>query len=198
MFNAYFFIVLLVIPIISYIVLCVLSRNSKSKSNETGFDIARKILDDNGLNNYIVLTKGLLVDHYDYSQRVVRLSSVVYDGTSVFAHVIASYIAMIAVMDKEKNSHIKVRGYLVNVVKFLMIAAMITFILGLIMSYQFIEFALCMMIVIYLYCIYSIYGTMQIIKRIKDKDSLWILYLFDFSAIVVSVISGVNDLIERR
>ena len=51
----------------------------KKKDNHlglTGFDVARKILDKNGLKDVLVLeTSGNLSDHYDPTKKVVKLSS---------------------------------------------------------------------------------------------------------------------------
>ena len=53
------------------------SKYKKVLNNKdlTGFEVARKILDKNGLKDIIILeTKGNLSDHYDPRSRVLRLS----------------------------------------------------------------------------------------------------------------------------
>ena len=58
--------------------------------NISGFEVARKILDANGLNNIdVVSTPGTLSDHYDPKRKVVRLSRDVFNGESVAAISIA-------------------------------------------------------------------------------------------------------------
>ncbi len=58
----------------------------------TGAQVARRILDDNGLHNVVVETTGArLGDHYDPRERAVRLSNEVYNGTSVAALGVAAH-----------------------------------------------------------------------------------------------------------
>lgn len=63
--------------------------NSKGYS---GAQVAREILDRNGLRNIdIQLTGGYLSDHYDPRSRVLRLSNEVYYGTSVASVSVAAH-----------------------------------------------------------------------------------------------------------
>ncbi|HHY14941.1 MAG TPA: zinc metallopeptidase [Firmicutes bacterium] len=58
----------------------------------TGAQVARRILDDNGLHNVVVETTGArLGDHYDPRERAVRLSNEVYSGSSVAALGVAAH-----------------------------------------------------------------------------------------------------------
>ena len=42
--------------------------------NTTGYEVARKILDENNLKDmYIVETTGTMSDHYDSSRKIIRL-----------------------------------------------------------------------------------------------------------------------------
>ena len=57
-----------------------------SRCNETGSSIARKVLDKHGLTHIrIEKIGGNLTDHYDPRNNVIRLSSGVYNSTSVAA-----------------------------------------------------------------------------------------------------------------
>ena len=50
-------------------------KNIENSKKLSGFDVARKILDKNGLQNvHVVEVRGNLTDHYDPSRKVVRLS----------------------------------------------------------------------------------------------------------------------------
>ena len=52
-----------------------------SKSGLTGYETARRILDQNGLYNVeIRQIRGQLSDHYDPKKKVVNLSQAVYSG----------------------------------------------------------------------------------------------------------------------
>lgn len=65
---------------------------TENKKRLTGFDVAREILDRNGLKNItIVETKGKMTDHYDPRRKVVRLSSEVYHGTTISSVAIAAH-----------------------------------------------------------------------------------------------------------
>ena len=51
------------------------------KSGKSGFDVAREILDRNGLSKIIILeTQGELTDHYDPSKKCIKLSHDIYNG----------------------------------------------------------------------------------------------------------------------
>ena len=69
----------------------------------TGAEVARRMLDSNGLNSVpIEETGGTLSDHYDPSKKVLRLSSGVYRSPSVAAAGVAAHESGHAVQDKEK------------------------------------------------------------------------------------------------
>ena len=64
----------------------------RSYAGLTGSQVARQILNDNGLNNVNVeRVGGQLTDHYDPRTKTVRLSSDVYGGTSVAALGVAAH-----------------------------------------------------------------------------------------------------------
>jgi uncharacterized protein len=71
------------------------SRNSQVPvgSGMTGADVARRILDSNGLHNVPVQPSkaGPLSDHYDPRSRGVFLSEAVYSGRSVAATAVAAH-----------------------------------------------------------------------------------------------------------
>ena len=57
-----------------------------SKSGISGCEVARQILDKNGLTDiHIVETTGELSDHYDPTRKVVRLSRDIFHGTTIAA-----------------------------------------------------------------------------------------------------------------
>ena len=63
-----------------------------SNTGMNGAQIARYILDRNGLNNVTVEhVKGNLTDHYDPRSKVVRLSDNVYRGSSIAAMSVAAH-----------------------------------------------------------------------------------------------------------
>lgn len=63
-----------------------------AKSGISGAQFARRMLNDNGLNDVaIVPIAGKMSDHYDPRDRQVRLSSDVYNGTSIASLGIAAH-----------------------------------------------------------------------------------------------------------
>ena len=89
------------------------------KSGKTGAEAARKILAKNGLDNiYVVETKGTLSDHYDPKQKVVRLSTDIYHGTSIAAVSVAAHECGHAIQDKEGYTFMRIRSAIIPFVNF--------------------------------------------------------------------------------
>lgn len=84
-----------------------------TSSQMTGAQVARKVLDDNGLYDVrIEETKGKLSDHYDPRKKVVRLSSDNYHGYSQAAAAIAAHEVGHAIQDAEKYAFLRFRSTL--------------------------------------------------------------------------------------
>lgn len=91
----------------------------KNVKGLTGFDVARKILDSNGLNDvHVVEIGGILSDHYDPSRKVVRLSHDIFHGDSVASIAVASHECGHALQDKDNYSFMRFRSFLVPFVNF--------------------------------------------------------------------------------
>ncbi|MFS0635615.1 zinc metallopeptidase [Mesobacillus foraminis] len=87
-----------------------------SSSQYRGAEVARKILDDNGLYHVgVEETRGFLSDHYDPRSKTVRLSSGNYHGDSVAAAAIAAHEVGHAIQDQEDYSFLRFRHALVPV-----------------------------------------------------------------------------------
>jgi len=87
-----------------------------SSSHMTGAEVARKILDDNGLYNVgVEETRGFLSDHYDPRSKVVRLSSQNFFGHSVAAAAIAAHEVGHAIQDAQDYAFLRFRHALVPV-----------------------------------------------------------------------------------
>ena len=88
-------------------------KKIKVKSKLDGYDVARKILDSNGLDKIdIVETSGELTDHYDPSRKVVRLSKEIYHGTSIASVSVAAHECGHAIQDKENYFFLRFRSTL--------------------------------------------------------------------------------------
>lgn len=88
------------------------NKYSKKETNKglTGFEVAKTILDANGLSDiYITEVRGNLTDHYDSSRKVVRLSTEVFHGTSIAAAAVAAHEVGHAIQDKEGYSFMRIR-----------------------------------------------------------------------------------------
>lgn len=85
----------------------------------TGEQVARKILDDNGLFDVeIEEVKGVLSDHYDPRSKVVRLSSDNFHGHSMAASAVAAHEVGHAIQDAEEYAFLRFRSALVPVASF--------------------------------------------------------------------------------
>lgn len=88
-------------------------------SRMTGAQVARKILDDNGLFDVTIeQVKGVLSDHYDPRKKVVRLSTDNYHGHSMAAAAVAAHEVGHAIQDAEEYMFLKFRSALVPLASF--------------------------------------------------------------------------------
>lgn len=89
----------------------------KSSKELSGFEVARKILDKNGLQAvHVVETAGTLSDHYDPTRKVVRLSHDVFHGTSISSISIAAHECGHAIQDKDNYTFMRIRSLIFPVV----------------------------------------------------------------------------------
>ena len=90
--------------------------NVRSDRNLTGEEVARRILDSNGLYNVRVeMVRGRLSDHYDPRSNVVRLSEDVYSRTSIS---VAAHECGHAIQHAHGYAPLNIRSSLVPVVNF--------------------------------------------------------------------------------
>ena len=109
-----------------------IANNGKTK----GVDVARIILDANDLKNVkIEQVGGELSDHYDPRDKVVRLSSDIYNGTSVAAMAVAAHECGHAIQDKLNYGPLRFRSSLVPVVNLCDRLGYIVIMIGLIFGF---------------------------------------------------------------
>jgi Zn-dependent membrane protease YugP len=95
-------------------------KNIKLNKNITGQEVARMILDSNGMNNiHVVETQGELTDHYDPRRKVVRLSKQIFHDNAIASVAVAAHEVGHAIQDKEGYIFMKIRSILVPVVNFI-------------------------------------------------------------------------------
>ena len=87
------------------------------KKKYTGFDVAREILDKNGLNKVLILeTEGELTDHYDPQKKLVKLSHDIYHGNTIAAASVASHECGHAIQDKDGYTFLRFRNKIIPIV----------------------------------------------------------------------------------
>lgn len=105
----------------------------RSSYGYTGHEVARRILDANGLYDVPVeMVRGQLTDHYDPRSRVLRLSQQVYNGNSLASAGVAAHECGHALQHSEGYAPLVVRNAIAPVAAigsqaawFLIIAALI-------------------------------------------------------------------------
>ena len=119
----------------------------KNANNLTGYDVAKKILDNNGLTSiYIVSTDGNLTDHYDPTRKTLKLSKDVYEGTSISSIAVAAHECGHAVQDAKQYKWFMTRQKIYPTVAIGEKAAMVVLIIGIVLgSLNFIYAAICLM-----------------------------------------------------
>lgn len=132
--NTYLLLLILLLPLIANIsVRTAYSKYSSIQSNFklSGKDIARRILDANGLNEIrIVETRGNLSDNYNPSKKTISLSNGIYDSDSIAAVSVAAHEVGHAIQDKESYLFMRIRAKMVPVVNLTSKFSMVLIILG--------------------------------------------------------------------
>lgn len=87
-----------------------------SSTGMTGAEVARRILDDNGLYHvHVEETRGFLSDHYDPRSKTVRLSSGNYHSHSLAATAVSAHEVGHAIQDQQDYAFLRLRHSLVPV-----------------------------------------------------------------------------------
>lgn len=108
----------------------------QSGAGVTGAEIARKILDQNGaLNVSVEMVPGVMSDHYDPRQNVIRLSQDVYNGTSIAALGIAAHESGHAVQHAQGYAPLSIRNAILPIANIGSTLAFPLVILGLLFSF---------------------------------------------------------------
>lgn len=105
------------------------------KKRITGAEVARNILDQNGLKNIkIAEVSGNLTDHYDPKNQIVRLSTDIYRGDTIAAASVAAHECGHAIQHKDGYVFLKIRSLLVPLVNFSTKIGYLVVIIGIIFS----------------------------------------------------------------
>lgn len=128
-----------------------------SKSGLTGAQVARYILDKNGLNEVrIEQVRGVLTDHYDPRARVLRLSPEVYSGSSIASVSVASHEVGHAIQHQDGYFPLILRNTIAPIAMFGSNLVWIFIILGFIFSPFFINLGIALFIAAVLFQIVTL------------------------------------------
>jgi Zn-dependent membrane protease YugP len=119
----------------------------------TGREVARKILDVNGLSNVEVLeVAGTLTDHYDPRNKIVNLSTDIYKDSSIASIAVAAHECGHAIQDKVGYTFLRIRHMLVPTVNLSSKLGYVVIFIGLAFgSYKLAMFGLILLLAILLF-----------------------------------------------
>ncbi|MDD2268516.1 MAG: zinc metallopeptidase [Eubacteriales bacterium] len=106
-----------------------------TRSGMTGYDAARRVLDENGLSAVkIERVEGNLTDHYDPRNNIIRLSDSVYNSRSAAAVGVAAHEAGHAIQYAQHYAPIKIRNAIIPVTRIGSTLAFPLVLIGLLLS----------------------------------------------------------------
>ena len=110
----------------------------RASSGMTGQEVARRILDSNGLHDvHVTEVGGRLSDHYDPSRRVVRLSRDIFHGTSIASVAVAAHECGHAIQHSKAYGPLAIRSAMFPAVNFANKFGYFAIFIGLFMSQSF-------------------------------------------------------------
>lgn len=117
--------------------------NTRNSRDITASQVARQILDDNGLYQVTIeRVSGNLTDHYDPRANVVRLSDATYSSTSTAAIGVAAHECGHAVQHAQGYVPIKIRSAVIPVTQIGSRLWYIVFLLGLVLGSSYVGYTL--------------------------------------------------------
>lgn len=141
---AFYWILFIVIAIMSYTVQGNLNRKFKkysqvpTRDGSSGYEVACRMLADHGISDVkVTCVEGRLTDHYNPETNTVNLSKDVYYGRSMMAAAVAAHECGHAVQHARDYAPVKMRSALVPVVQFSSSIVTWVLLLGIIMVEAF-------------------------------------------------------------
>lgn len=123
-----------------------------SGSNLNGGQMARLILDKNGLDNVkIELVAGNLTDHYDPRTRILRLSKSVYSGSSIASVSVAAHEVGHAIQHSEGYFPLMLRNNIAPIANISSKMVWIFVLLGFLISPFFIDIGIALFLAVVLF-----------------------------------------------
>lgn len=173
------FISILITTISQILISISYSKYKKVLNNKdlTGFDVAKKILDSNGLSNIMILeVKGNLTDHYDPGRKVIKLSTDIYHGSSIASAAVAAHECGHAIQDKTKYIPMRIRSHLVPFVNICTKIGYLAIMIGVIFSYLLVELGIILLLAMLLFQLITLPVEFNASKRaMKELERLNLL-----------------------
>lgn len=150
-------------------------KNIHYKGELSGFEIAEKILENNGLDNiYIVETRNYLEERYDTNRNVIRLLPNSFHGLSIIDGIRAAFLAGHAIFDK-KNKLLHIRNILLFIVNILIYASYGCIVVAaFVKNYEYLKLGILSLFVIMLFHFITLPLEKEvgnfIVKNIKDLN----------------------------
>lgn len=142
----------------------------RSTSGMTGAEVARRILDENGLHDVkVVQSEGFLSDHYNPMTKTVALSPHNYQDASVAGTAVAAHEVGHAIQDKEAYAFLRFRHSLVPVANITTNASWIFIMAGIFFSNTFLGIGILMMAVGVLFQIVTLPVEFNASSRAMDQ-----------------------------
>ena len=146
-------------------------KKKENKRGISGFEVARKILDENGLKEvYVTEVRGNLTDHYDPGRKVIRLSSDIFHGTTIASASVAAHEVGHALQDKENYSFMKFRSMMFPLVNISSYGGYFAIIIGIIFGIiDLIWLGIALEIIILLFQLVTLPVEFNASSRAKEK-----------------------------
>lgn len=152
--------------------------NKYCENGISGADAARKVLDNNGLQNVAIKpVAGTLTDYYDPRNKTVNLSEKVYTEKSIASISVAAHECGHAIQDKDGYLFLRIRRAMVPIVNFSSYAGYLAIVFGLFFSWiNLIEIGIILEVIILAFQLVTLPVEFNASKRaLKQIQSLGLL-----------------------
>lgn len=207
--DIYFLVI--IIPIFVQIFISIVYKKYKSVEsckNLSGFEVARKILDKNDLEDIYVVETRDMFSHYDSNRKVIKLTKDIFNGTSILAVSLGAYECIYAVLDKEGKSFIRFRNLICPVISLINGFAWLFILLGIVTHSKLIIFGASLIGIFLLFHVVTLliefdvgkkaYEELKDLKLIKNtehecvKNVIKVASMTYIASVFTSVIEVVN------
>ena len=175
----------------------------------TGLDATRKILDKNKLKHIIIIeTKSSLGESFDLDRGVIKLTSDVYNGNSITALGIATFIAYQFVWENENKESFLLKSKIDNILKYFIGGCYLMLLIGLMLNDNaFINISISLLLIILLYHICILSYKLNLYNYVKENSEnlIWkdlslniiftMMIFIDFKIYVTKIVDGVKKII---